>query len=88
MLQKLFCDISTVSNRFGDFFVSFSFVDSHIAYYYRVGSVMVKIALSTSSFTSSELSNTRSIRISLLWTSRKNNLELIEFSSINKVSLV
>jgi hypothetical protein len=31
---------------------------------------------------------TASIREGLYWTSRKNSLELIELSSINKVSLV
>ena len=33
-------------------------------------------------------SNTGSIRDDPYWTSRKNNLELIELSSINKVNLV
>ena len=33
-------------------------------------------------------SNTGSIRDDPYWTSRKNSLELIELSSINKVSLV
>ena len=33
-------------------------------------------------------SNTESIRDDSYWTSRKNSLELIELSSINKVSLV
>ena len=33
-------------------------------------------------------SNTESIRDNPYWTSRKNSLELIELSSINKVSLV
>jgi hypothetical protein len=32
--------------------------------------------------------NTGSIRDDSYWTSRKNNLELIELSNINKVSLV
>jgi hypothetical protein len=33
-------------------------------------------------------SNTGSIRDGSYWTSRKNRLELIELSSINKVSLI
>jgi hypothetical protein len=33
-------------------------------------------------------SNTASIKDNPYWTSRKNSLELIELSSINKVSLV
>ena len=37
---------------------------------------------------STEGSNTESIRDDPYWTSRKNSLELIELSSINKVSLV
>ena len=36
----------------------------------------------------SSYNNTGSIRDDLHWTSRKNSLELIELSSINKVSLV
>ena len=36
----------------------------------------------------SSCSNTGSIRDDPYWTSRKNSLELIELSSINKVSLV
>ncbi len=36
----------------------------------------------------SSCSNTGSIRDDTYWTSRKNSLELIELSSINKVSLV
>ena len=36
----------------------------------------------------SGLNNTGSIRDDPHWTSRKNSLELIELSSINKVSLV
>ena len=36
----------------------------------------------------SSCSNTGSIRDDLYWTSRKDSLELIELSSINKVSLV
>ena len=36
----------------------------------------------------SSCSNTLSIRDNPYWTSRKNSLELIELSSINKVSLV
>ena len=36
----------------------------------------------------SSCSNTGSIRYDPYWTSRKNSLELIELSSINKVSLV
>ena len=36
----------------------------------------------------SSCSNTVSIRDDSYWTSRKNSLELIELSSINKVSLV
>ena len=36
----------------------------------------------------SSCSNTGSIRDDPYWTSRKNNLELIELSSINKVSLI
>jgi hypothetical protein len=35
-----------------------------------------------------DCSNTRSIRDDTYWTSRENSLELIELSSINKVSLV
>ena len=36
----------------------------------------------------SSCSNTESIRDDPYWTSRKNSLELIDLSSINKVSLV
>ena len=36
----------------------------------------------------SSCSNTGSIRDGSYWTSRENSLELIELSSINKVSLV
>ena len=36
----------------------------------------------------SSCSNTGSIRDDFYWTSRENSLELIELSSINKVSLV
>jgi hypothetical protein len=51
---------------------------------YATGPLRTKVSL----IKVSSCSKTGSIRDDPYWTSRKNNLELIELSSINKISLV
>ena len=69
--------------------VSFSFLLKHLSLHgQEAWNIALSLMVSTCLCLLSFCSNTGSIRDDPYWTSRKNSLELIELSSINKVSLV